>query len=319
MMFQEDVNIKRDNCPICLIDNSGSTNQKVKTKMYGEITILKYTLLKAQNYFVSIGVKNIYLMLWNDRASIFSFEPIDVSSLDSPVLITKYGGGTILGEALKSIPEKWINTKKFTEMYIFTDGEITDDDKIITTLFTNLFDSNTKIQIITVEPNDINYMLSNCNAGTKIFGIIQQAKLTSRVRRFSSYNGFHEDEPFIWFDNPDEISGYAPFRGKYFNIDKSSDDFIDFIEEEVVKCDSKEDVVKIAHELTLTISHMTKDSSDEQKLEINNSFADLFSLNDHVPPNMFKQINNLLLIESDRHTNGEATTYQGFKDAIVCV
>lgn len=318
-MFEEVIKLQFDDCPICLIDNSGSTNQKVQTKMYDEISILKYTLLKAQNYFVSIGVKNIYLMLWNDRASIYSFEPIEVSILDSPVLITKYGGGTILGEALKSIPEKWINTKKFTEMYIFTDGEITDDDKKITTLFTNLFDSNIKIQIITVEPNNTNYKLSNCNAGTKIFEIIQKAKLTSRVRRFSSYNGFHEDEPFIWFDNPDEINGHAPFKGKYFNIEKSKDDFIDFVEEEIVKCESKEDVVKIAHELTLTIYHMTKDSSDEHKLEINNSFADLFSLNDHVPPNMFKQINSLLLLEADKHTNGEATTYQGFKDAIVCV
>lgn len=41
-------------------------------------------------------------------------------------------GGTILSTALQNIPKEWANNKENYDIYIFTDGEISDNHKDIT-------------------------------------------------------------------------------------------------------------------------------------------------------------------------------------------
>lgn len=212
------------------------------------------------------------------------------------------------------IPEDWKQNKTVSELYIFTDGEINDQNEVVEPL-KELTKNNIKIYIIRVEPNNINYLNSNINIGNNIYKVVQDNNLTSFVKRFSSHNEYHVLEPFISFDNPDIDEGCVPFQGKQFYADDLFDEFIEYIEN-MIKSSDKETIPKLAHDLSLSIHHITKNKTIPEKENINRIFTDLFSSAD-ICPNMFNKIHKFLLIESEKHLQGKSSTYHEFKDAFV--
>lgn len=308
--------ITTDTCPILLLDCSGSTEHSINLKKHKDYehinTVLKYQVDKAKRLFTSMSIKFVYVILWNFKAQVCSMTPILVSDL-SKIPITSLGG-TCLSKGLDAIPEEWIKNKE-KELYIFTDGEI-EDEQIVVGPLKRLIDSNITIQIITIEPNDTNYIQTKGDAGHKIFQTIKNNNLTKSVRRFSSYNENHVYEPFISFDNPKEIDGFAAFQGVYYNIDDQQDELVDKVEEAIKACETKDEVIKLAHDLSTTIHHMTKDKDKDESNEINNQFGDLFA-ESSVDPGIFTQVNKMLLLEAGNLSNGSGSSYHEFKDALI--
>jgi hypothetical protein len=311
--------IQKDLCPIVLLDCSGSTEHSIDVNKYfsNVDTVLKYEINTCQRILKSKGINQMYLILWNFKSTIYSEKPILVDDLTKCNIESL--GGTVLSKGLESIPEEWIDVKggQRKEMYVFTDGEI-EDENIVANPLKKLIDGGIVIQIITIEPNSINYIESKGDAGHKLFQVIKTNGLTQSLRRFSSYNEYHVKEPFISFDNPEIIEGYAPFQGEYFNVEENKDDLVDKVEESINECKTKEELVKLAHDLTVTIHHMVKDKPVDEQLEINNEFADLFAETD-IDHNIFTQVNKMLMLEVGNHSKGSASSYQDFKDALVCI
>lgn len=311
--------IQKDSCPIVLLDCSGSTEHSIDVSKHLKNidTVLKYEINTCQRILKSKKINQIYLILWNFKSTIYSENPILVDDLTKCNIESL--GGTVLSTGLESIPEQWINVKEGQrkEIYVFTDGEI-EDDNIVANPLKKLIDKGVVIQIITIEPNSINYIESKGDAGHKLFQVIKANSLTQSLRRFSSYNEYHVKEPFISFDNPEKIDGYTPFKGEYYNIEENKDDLIDKVEESIGGCKTKEELVKLAHDLTITIHHMVEDKSIEEKIKINNDFADLFAESD-IELNIFNQVNKMLMLEVGNHSKGSASSYQDFKDALICV
>lgn len=308
--------ILKDPCPIILFDCSGSTEHSINLTKFKDIdTVLKYEINIAQRIFNSKGIKQAYVIMWNYTGRICSQTPILVSEFNK--IRMESLGGTCLTEGLRAIPENWISSKGDgrKEMYIFTDGEI-EDENIVVHPLKNLIDSGMTIQIITVEPNDVNYIQTKGEAGHKLFQAIKTNGLTTSVRRFSSYNEYHVSEPFISFDNPEEVEGFTPFQGEYYNIQEQQDELVDKVEEAISSCKTKEDVVKLAHDLSVTIHHMIKDKPVEQQISINNQFGDLFAESE-IGSEVFNQVNHMLLIEAGNLARGEGSTYEDFKNALV--
>ena len=305
----EFVNIKtvQDTIPIVLIDYSYSTISVVNI-YNNDINILKYEIMIAQKYFESVGIDEIYLMFWNSSVNIYSPNSIKVSTLDK--IDIKPNGGTSLAPVLKSIPNNWKMNKSTIDLFIFTDGEICDGNEITEPL-NELFKLNVKIQIITVEDNNNNYLLDNCNAGNTIYEIIRNNNLMSRVKKFSSYNTFHVSEPFISFNNPDVGPECAPFREKCFEIHKTYK-FVNYIENIIDDLESTQEILKLAHDLTLTIFHIIKSKSLPIKTQIINMFSDLFSNKNR---SVYKEVRKLFLDEIDNHSKGQSTTFQGYKSS----
>jgi hypothetical protein len=336
----EQLKIVYDNCPIVLIDCSGSTSsnmflrkkvlsnnsqptnpninpesdsdtdtdsdfeeQEFQTK---QINVLDYQLEVAKKHFESIGISSVYLMFWNSSLSIYSMEPTTVSSLDT--IKKSPAGGTNLKPALKGIPQNWMENKSTCDIYIYTDGEIS-DGKSAGEQIKKLFESNVRIYITTVEPNNSNYVNGDCQAGNSIYEAIQSNNLMGRVKKFSSYNKKYVGEPFVSFDNPDVGPSYAPFRGKCFRVDKTWE-FVNHLEN-VIKEESVSDdqLLKLAHELTMTLYYLTKDRSLIMKHQIVNMFSDLFS-----SYSVYRDVRKLFLEEIDNHSKGKSTTFQAYKN-----
>lgn len=340
-----------DECPIVLIDNSGSTSshmftreklntnpksnpKKVKSANNSDsdsddysssyssdnslsddddeqsqtesINVLKYELEVAKKHFESIGVKSVYLMFWHTNASIYSPEPVLVSSLDS--IKKSPQGSTNLTPALKAIPEEWLVNKNTVDLYIYTDGEIGDSYSIEKPI-KKLFEKNVRTYITTVEPNSKDYIKGNVQAGNTIYEAIQSNNLMGKVKKFTSYNQKYVLKPFVSFDNPDVGPSYAPFRGQCFRVDKTWQ-FVKYLED-IIEQESKEEskLLKLAHELTMTLYWLTKDRSMVMKHQIVNMFSDLFS---EYPS--YKEIRKLFLEEIDNHATGKSTTFQAYKN-----
>ena len=304
-----------DSCPIVLIDMSGSAERPIKLPGdFNSRTVIDYEIEIVKRLFASTGISQIYLGFWNYQLQIASQNPINISTISSYKPKQPFGS-TLLNVPLKSIPQHWLQNKSCSELYIFTDGEIEDGDKI-TNQLKYLNSLKTKIQIITVEPNSINYLNSENIAGSTIYKAIKDNNLTSIIRRFSSYNEYHTHEPFISFDNPEQVDGYAIFDGKYFQIANSYDDFLDHVDERLASCESNNAIYKMAHDLTLTINHITKNKSHEEQNKITQEITDLFS-NTTIDLSTFNKINTLLITESENHTKGQSTIFQEFRNALV--
>lgn len=290
------ISTNHDNCPIILIDCSESTLAGVKIpinynndeSLYYEsfrsigkfesrdtqiknlksegkkiTTIMKYQLNIAKKHFESLGISNVYLMFWNYDVNIYSMEQVPVSVLDS--IRVESSGSTMLANPLKSIPRAWKTDKKISELYIFTDGEI-NDGNLLSKPLKEFAKDKMKIYIITVEDNDNNYLIANFYDGNNIYKANEDS-WNYFVKRFYSYNEFHVLEPFISFDK---------FQGQVFKSYYIYE-FAEYIKEQIAECKSNESVLKLAHDLSLTIYHLKQNKSDKKKKEIDQIFTDLFS------------------------------------------
>jgi hypothetical protein len=115
------------------------------------------------------------------------------------------GVGTNLSTALKEIPEVWIKDKKVYNVYVFTDGEICDNNIIFKTKIQKHINNYSRIFITTIEPNKINYLIGNTSAGNKIYRTLNESRMMKHVKLFESFNCFHFNKFFISLPNPDVV------------------------------------------------------------------------------------------------------------------
>ena len=69
--------------------------------------------------------------------------------------------------ALKVIPNDWIDNKENIDLFVFTDGVIQDNQIELSEQINILFKKNVNIYINTIEPNNENYLKSDCSAGNE--------------------------------------------------------------------------------------------------------------------------------------------------------
>ena len=300
----EEIKTEFDHLPIVLIDNSGSTSSQVFIENKN-ISILEYEMQIIKKILSDKEIDNFYLMFWNSSGKIYSSESVPTSKLGT--IDIKPIGGTELSSALNCIPANWTNNKKILDVYILTDGEISDQSRISTGL-NNLFQNNGRIYIITAEPNKVNYLTANCNAGNALYNAIRTNKLMGKVKSFESYNSFHKEAPFISFSNPDVAPECVPFRDKCFRKDKTCN-FIPYLEELIINAKNDSELLKLAHDLSMTLHYLTKNKPLSMQKYTVNLFSDLFSDSGLI----YKEIRALFLEEIDNHTKGMSTTFQAYK------
>lgn len=303
-MLFHDFNIEQDNTPIVLIDHSGSTNSKFKHAK----SVLDIENEKVINDLQKMHINNAYIMYWDDKFILPNQEKIScIDDLDNFKI--ESASGTYLSQALNNIPKDWLNNKdkQIIDVYIYTDGEISDDSKTISDELKKLLTNNVRIYITTVEPNDNNYLDDDCSAGNAIYKILRKNKMTSRVKKFVSYNQHHFDTPFISLNNPDVQIGFAPFRNQCFEITKIND-FIKYIDNLIDDTKDKNELLKLVHELSLTISYLLKGKSVQIQRRIVDLFSELFT-----ETSIYKDVRDMLSKEIDNHAHGKATTFQEYR------
>jgi hypothetical protein len=292
----EQINMSYDKNPIVLIDDSGSTGAICKNNCVLNVEIDKMKSIMKQK-----GISDIYLMFW-DSNYIFANndELINIDAIvDSDY---KPRGSTVLGQALEIIPEKWYDSKEVCDIYIFTDGELNDRPIDIMKKILN----RARMYIVTVESNHTDYNKGDCDAGNTMYEIIRKSNLTNKVKEFISFNEHHFDKPFITFNNPDVPHGYAPFRNNVFKI-TNMNKFFNYIDKIITET-NESNILKLTHELSLTVSYLIKNKSSQIQRQIINLFSDLFANTKE-----YKTIRSILLEEVDNHIKGKATTFQSYK------
>ena len=294
----EQIAVAYDKNPIVLIDNSGSTCSIIQKE---NTTILDIEIKKMKSIMKQKDISDIYLMFWDDGC-IFANEH-SLINIDA-VVDSDYvsSGGTVLGQALKKIPKSWYENKEKCDIYIFTDGELQDKPVDIMRDVLN----KACMYIITVENSHTDYNQGNCNAGNAMYETIRSSNLTGKVKEFISFNEHHFDKPFVTFNNPDVPHGYAPFQNKVFKM-TSMNKFFDYIDELIAHTE-EENILKLTHELSLTVSYLIKNKSQQIQRQIVNLFSDLFA-----NTKGYKEIRGILLDEVDNHIKGKATTFQAYK------
>ena len=301
-----------ESVPIFMVDNSYSTNGRV---LRTEFAILK-NMCKDRN------IEQIYLMCWSDKFSFPNGENlVDIKSIRPAVY--EADGGTELCPALKNLPIKWYENNKSTNIFIITDGEITDEmhggECELKNLFLGYVEKNFNFHIVTVDDRNNNYIHNNCTAGTQIYKLFNKLFLMKQVKLFISYNNYHT-EGYINLSNPNVPEGFLPFRDQCFEI-KELNNFIAYLElliDEVIKQDnfdqSRVELLKIAHDLTITLYHLVK-NIDDSMLKSNiaqtriNLFSSLF-----VNTMVYRDVREMLLKEVEKHSSGQSTTFQEYRN-----
>lgn len=339
-MLFEQINVEYDTTPIVLIDKSGSTssgfgNYNYSTNEFDNcvntnvsddedsedempikkhnvsglqpIKVLQAEIKKAVSDLRQIGINSAYVMFWNDRGHPANDEKImQLTELDNHNV--RSDGGTTLATSLRKIPESWLNSnKQVTDIYIYTDGEVSDDKDSLQKELLKLFSLNVRIFICTIENNNRNYIDGNCQAGNNMYKVIQNCGMTSRVKKFTSYNRYHLSEPFVSLNNPDVPLGYAPFQDSIFKVTEINK-FMCHLEGHISNIQNDNEMLKLTHELSLTVSHLIKGKSHQIQRRTIDMFCDLFS-----ETAIYTNVREMLLNEIDNHAHGKATTFQGYK------
>jgi hypothetical protein len=345
MEFVE-VNTNTDKTPIIMVDNSGSTCSYMKLMkgyedkpvevnddssvesldsdsdsdldedpdvkvvkpkiLTADVSVLEHELQVITNILREKGVDQSHLMFWDNKVTFPYGEKELVNTKDITGLHINSKGGTSLGQALEQIPSDWYKGREFTELYIVTDGEIWDNDENTADLIRKLFNHNVRLHIVTVEPNNRDYLRADCNAGTSIYQLVHSQQLTNYVRTFTSYNNIFVEDGFVGLDNPEIVPGHASFRGKYFQIDKTAS-FIKYLDN-VVEQTPDGEMLKLAHDVSFTVYQLIKGKPLCIKRGIINMVCMAFS-----DTEFYKDIREMLLKETDNIEKGQANTYQGYK------
>ena len=135
------IDTKYDDCPIVLIDTSGS----VQSTMLLSVSVLDREIEIIQKNLKGKGIQNIYLMFWNSHAYVIN-DGKPINTCDIQKFYNNRSGATYLYPALNSIPSHWLQ-KKMSDIYIITDGNIFDKHEDISRKIKSLVSKNSKIYI----------------------------------------------------------------------------------------------------------------------------------------------------------------------------
>jgi len=307
--LEENINIEHDNCPIIMIDRSGSTGNKTcKT------TVLKRLFEVAKQQLEKINIEFSNIIIWDDNAEIIG------TKIETKLLVSQYSnvvprGMTDISVAFKILPEEWILHKSNVDIYILTDGDINRDnyhfDDQIIKLFNTYTDTKINLYILSVEPNNNDYKIIDYSAGNTLYRILRRQKLMHYVKYFMSYNELYVDVPYVNLYNQTVLEGYVPFKTLCFPITKTNQ-FIEYIGDIVDELNKKHDddeLLKLVHDLTLSLHHLTKN----KPIHIINKIIDTFS-NIFYDSDIYSEIKELLTSEISNHVKGMSTTFQDYRN-----
>lgn len=287
---------------ICLIDKSGSTEQEMNVHDK-DVTILEFELEIAKKMLTEKNVRQTYIMLWDNSVEFpYNYEKMCVADISDDIL--SVGGSTCLEVALSKIPESWL--EHTVDMYIFTDGEINGNIKQTEMQLKRLFSMNVNVHIVTIEGNDNNYMTDDCCAGNALYKLVKDNCFTTHIKSFTMFNEYHENG-FSNLINPDIPEGYIPFQNKLFKIEDTSK-FIEYLYN-IDKNITKQELLKLTHDLTFTVHHMCKNKS----VQIQNRIIDMVS-SIFYGSEIEREIHEILKQETANIRLGKANTYQEYKN-----
>jgi len=311
--FEQNNSSTYDHHPILLIDKSGST----KSKMESNDTILETMGLYIKKKFEALDIADCKVIFWSNEVNIIDInKPVNISDLLNQIKIMKPNGGTDLSIAFHALPKQWLNETKInsndpTDIYILTDGDINRDEFNFSTQIKDLLikqHKNIRLFILTVENNDKNYVTDNYEAGSKLYQIIKENKLTSFVKKFESYNNIFINMPHVNINNPDVDQGYIPFRDNRFKI-TDTHKFINYISETIEKL-NKDELIKLLFDLSPTIHHLLKSKAPQIKNALLDTFASVIS---KVNILTYSDIRNMLASELIDFDNGMACSFQEYR------
>lgn len=272
-LFEDKVPITYDDCPIVLIDCSGSTVGRIF--VYENDAIC--TILNNR------GITKGHLMYWSSGNEYRVINEV-VEFTSGKQLIDKHTVGlnfsrTDIEPALNRIPTMWYHNDNKTDIYIVTDGEICDNPSNKLKEIMSLH--NVNITIITVCAGKNNYLISNVNAGGRIFDCLRNSKLLAHMREFMCINDYHKpDNPYCNLFNPELLEGLVPFRQQYFRIDRLNI-FIDYISNIIDTFDVNSEnyevqLNRLSYDLIVTLKHLTHGASPVIKNHMIMLFSQLF-------------------------------------------
>jgi hypothetical protein len=285
-----------DTTPICLVDTSGSTAAPFESQ-----TVLQKEIKIMQQMMVERQVKEYTLVGWNTTATFF----------EDPATMTP-SGGTSIEYALALITDQMLqdalgNPKPFTDIYVFTDGEINGNTQIATKYLTDLLQKNVNMYIVSVEPRAHNYLTHPTNAGNALFALIKSNNLTSKVKSFVCYNPTHK-AGFYNLQNITVPDGCAPFQSQLFKL-ADLGKFVDFVENLVTTMMGDHDrLVKLTHDLAQTMFYVCKGKSETIKKQLIAIITNVFATT-----SVATQMKEMLQVEMSNIAVGKASTYHEYR------
>ncbi|KAJ6254586.1 hypothetical protein M0813_12188 [Anaeramoeba flamelloides] len=227
---------------------------------------------------------------------------------DDDAIYINPNGLTFLNSALEQIPNEWCKDKKICDLYIVTDGELSGRIQKTSELLKKLIEEyGIRIFILTVETNRINYREGNVTSGRRIYKMVRENGLTKNVKEFVSYNNYHKAQAFINFINPDLPRGYIPFRNENFKIEKLHL-FIKHIESLIQNTKDSFGMIKLAHELSISIYNINKHKAEHLQFGTIEIFCRLFEGSVH-----YGEIREMFLKEIKNHMDGKSSTFTDYK------
>lgn len=286
-----------DTTPICLVDTSGSTGS-----MFGSSqTILQREIEIMQEMMAERQVSEYKLIGWNTKATFFE----NLAEMTS-------SGGTLIECALALITDQMLqdalgNPKPFTDIYVFTDGEINGDTSIAAKCLTNLLQKNVNMYIVSVEPHAHDYLIHPTNAGNALFTLIKNYNLTCKIKSFVCYNQKHTTG-FYNLQNITVPDGCAPFQSQLFKLTDFGK-FVDFIENLIATMLGDHDrLVKLTHNLAQTMFCVCKNKSETIKKQLVAIVINLFATT-----TVATQMKEMLQVEMSNIAVDKASTYHEYR------
>jgi hypothetical protein len=319
-------NIKDINLKQYETNDRGSNDSKYMTKLtlkHGIIkTVLEMECEKVIEMLKNNKIEEFHLLFWNSTCDYIGkyktadFENIQTNKTDYSYnfgsKVIKPEGCTHIVPVLKKVKEIMSEgNMKNKDIYIFTDGEVNDSDysakNDMKEVFSELFHQGSKIYISTVEPNDNDYINSNCHAGSVLYDRIKEYQQTNFIKKVENFNYKHHSKSFVSLFNQDVPEGYLPFGEKLF-LESDFQQFIEFLKEEIKKS-NKNHLLKLVHNLSRTIFYMTKNKETQLRRMIINNISTYFDGTE-----VYANVRNMLTNEIDNHINNKSTTFQEYRD-----
>ncbi len=319
-VFQEPLfRVKETGPCILLVDASASTMTKFSTETK-DLTIFN----KFLDVVKTLGHEDHRILSWNSEDSnpkyvkgayVLPFV-VKYQSLGSTWLILEK---SIEGQCLtcphlgfNAIPKEWF--RGYPTVYYITDGEIgwggiasaelqNLKNKLAQSI-REIAKQHVRFCIITVENKmrDFDHVETNA-AGNDVYKIIAEQQLTGLVDQFVSYT---PKGRFVQINkNKPDLPGYIPYEDKSFSEFRTPE-FMRFIRDELRSKSSEEDQVRIAMNLSATLSYLTKDKPPDVMKDVIRTFSCLFTI-DH---SMIRFILNEA-IEKER--GGNAALYSSYR------
>lgn len=292
----EQINRTYDTTPIVLIDESGSTSSPFQQN----VNVFNKENAVIRKILEDNHIETFYLAYWNNNVHIVSQTPVSYDALKSAA----NGGGTQLEIVLERIPDTWYG-RDVIDIYIVTDGEINGDMNRSRTGLQNVInDKKANVHIITVEPNNRNYLAENCGAGNAIFSLIKSSSLTNKIYEFLCFNRTHNDVPFINFQNVHVPTGHFPFgecvvKKEYFTR------FVEHLASVDYSKKTKEENLKTIYNLSFSLCHLGDASTKKYYAEIFESVLKSSGI-ENIASMLHKEMTNAM--------NGQSNTFQSYRN-----